>query len=622
MEGLALGVRRTAGIFQEFAGNALISIGTLVEKGGKLLKVFGVEVVASTGESIRQYGEQLVAKSQTTLTNATTAFQAGMKRLSDLRSSIRQKDENAEIKSTNNVANANKKAADEVKASHLDLEIARQKASAATNELLQKTAEALRKQNEELRGTDTEWGKNHTTVTNYLTSIKDLLPPVENLRDEIERNNAALKRNAETAKEAKQHFKDTVNEAVQIGRGLIDAAQAAGAMNSEMGSVLNSVLSIGESLASLSVDFSAGGLVGVIGGIANVVSAIGGSNKGVREALDSNRAALDRLSREVGNFNLGASGKTFSATEKAIAATEAAVREGRISGAGRESQARNLFRKELLKQGVSVKDAEALLEELGFGGALKGDEEFFASIKRGQLGQGLRDTEFGQFGRDFESQFRATTEGFGIHGTDKGGQLSELAALAGRFSPALKAALSSGDAKSALSGLFDQLKTGGLDAAAFGDLNANQFLDLLKSLLSLLDEGAVIPGDSEFTGGTKGKGFEIPIGGGLPRIPPLVPDDFGGIDPGFLTSLGRLSIPGLALPSFSTDLTSSLGAGKSAVGGGDSFTQQIAQNIQGDLINQYNITPRDGVDPEEIAEIVAQRLGERYSLQKQALGLG
>jgi hypothetical protein len=101
-----------------------------------------------------------------------------------------------------------------------------------------------------------------------------------------------------------------------------------------------------------------------------------------------------------------------------------------------------------------------------------------------------------------------------------------------------------------------------------------------------------------------------------------VPDDFGGIDPGFLTSLGRLSIPGLALPSFSTDLTSSLGAGKSAVGGGDSFTQQIAQNIQGDLINQYNITPRDGVDPEEIAEIVAQRLGERYSLQKQALGLG
>jgi hypothetical protein len=614
---LTLVLTRTAGVFQEFAGTALAAIGSLVEKGGKLLKVFGIDVVQSTGTSLRQFGEELRSQGTATAERAVTDYKAAMGRLGALIQGKEMSHTAAVKKGEDDRRAITRRAVDDVKADHLEMEIARQKAATATNELFGKTIDLLRKQNEALRGAESDWGKQHTIVKNYTTSLKDLLPPVEALKQEINKNNDALQRNKETAKELKGEFKETVDEAAMIGRGIIDAAQAAGVMDKEFASVLTSAINIGESLAALSVEFSAGGLVGVIGGIANVITTIGGSNAELRKALDANKAALDRLSREVGNFNLGATGKTFTGTEKAIAAAQQAIANvpGHVSAGNRGAIARQAFRRELIKQGISVEDAEQLLKDLGLGGALDSDAAFGKSL--GQLEQGLKDTEFGQFGQDFENQFRATTEGFGIHGTGKEQQLQELSDLASRFSPALATALQSGDAKGALQGLFEQLKTGELDPSQFGDLNANQFLDLIKTLLGLLEEvpaPKTAPVDPPRT-----KGLQVP--GPFTPIPPLLDPELLSPSLSPADVLGRFTGPLITgLPSF-PPLGDRFGLTTKDGLAGSSYKQEVAQLVQGDLVNQFNITPRDTTDPEIIAEIVAQRLGERYALQKQALGI-
>jgi hypothetical protein len=202
-----------------------------------------------------------------------------------------------------------------------------------------------------------------------------------------------------------------------------------------------------------------------------------------------------------------------------------------------------------------------------------------------------------------------------------------LTSLANRFSPGLTAALGSADPQQALQQLFNQLISGGLDPSAFGDLNGEQFLELLKLLIPLVSPdgaGITLPTETAKTGGfLKGA-----VPGGLPTLPPLTPIDtgLGAVASGLLGSLAGLPVlptdfqPTLPPLGIRSKLTA--GDATGGIGGAQSFVQQVAQLIQGDLINQFTITPRDATDPEAIAEIVAQRLGDRYTLQRGSLGLG
>lgn len=630
----AFGFRELLAGAEIAVGGILSALGFLVEKGGSILKVFGVSVVSDAGASLRKFGDALRKAGTEDAAKAATDFTASMKKIVD----VAKGTTTAAATEVKKAGAITKQAVKEVAADHLAMEMARQKASAETEKLLQRVAVELKKQNLDVHSE--QWEEIDRNVRKLKGDLSDLLPPVDKLKESIDENNEALKQNKETAKDVKDEFKDTVNEATRLGHGLIDAASAAGVLDKDMASVLGSVVNVADSLASLGAGFSVGGLAGVIGGIANVISIVGSSNKQLQSALDSNRSALDRLSREVGNFNLGATGKTFAATEKAIAAAKEAY-DNSVTNRGKNS--REAFRRELLRQGVSVKDAEALLEELGFGEAFKSDGTFGASL--GQISQGLKKSEFGQFGQDFEQQFRATTEGFGINKTGAAGQFEELSALAGRFSPALKAALASGDAEAALKGLFDKLKTGDIDAAEFGDLNAGQFLDLIKSLLGLLDEeggGGVsvtpsepLPPPPDVDPGKLKAKDKPTIDFTPPRVPlpPLDPElidrllGAAGIDPSVLPGDTFTSDLTSRLKSF-TDvppLTPPLGSKPTLAGGGGefagaTFTQEVAQLVQGDQHFTFQIVPNSNSDPDEIAETVAQRLAARYTLQLQALG--
>jgi hypothetical protein len=614
---MSLAVRRVAGTFQEFAGTALESIGSVVEKGGKLLKLFGVDVVAESGTAMKAFGAALKAEGTAAIDRAQKDFGSAMAKLK----AGEEKHTGVVKTETNKRTQIVRTGNEEVVASHLEMEIARGKAAQATNELLAKTAELLKKQNLEQHAE--QWAEIDRNVRKVKGDLSDLLPPVEDLKDSIDENNEALERNSQTAKGTKKTFSEIVSEAASLGRSFIDVGQAAGVLSAEAASALNSVMNMGAALAEFGLG-SAQGMIGVVSGLASILAGIGDGP--AAKAVKQNTIALERLTREVGNLDLSATGRDFKGTEAALQATVAKFRDVPQNDASGKL-AQEFFRRELLRQGVSREDAENLLKELGFGDALASPLAFLKSLP--QLQEGLRRAEPTQFGQDFESQLRAFQESLEIFGQqdNREAQLGGLTSLANRFSPGLTAALGSADPQQALQQLFNQLISGGLDPSAFGDLNGEQFLELLKLLIPLVSPdgaGITLPTETAKTGGfLKGA-----VPGGLPTLPPLTPIDtgLGAVASGLLGSLAGLPVlptdfqPTLPPLGIRSKLTA--GDATGGIGGAQSFVQQVAQLIQGDLINQFTITPRDATDPEAIAEIVAQRLGDRYTLQRGSLGLG
>jgi hypothetical protein len=600
---LELGLKRTAGTFQEFAGTALEAIGTVIEKGGKLLKLFGIEVVSETGTALKEFGKKLHEEGVAANSQAVTDFRASMGKLGTAIKGGEKEHTDTVRQGAAARTTIRKKEADEALATHLEMEIARQKATKEANELLAKTKELLEKQN--LKQYAEQWAEIDRNVRKVKGDLSDTLPSADKLRQSIDENKKAMEANAEAAKKNREHIKDTVAEAATLGRAFIDAGQAAGVLSAEAASALNSVVNMATALAEHGLG-SVTGIVGVVSGLANILAGIGDgpAAKVVRE----NSRAVERLTREIGNLNLSATGRTFEGAESAIQATIAAIKSGKIGGRDTNEIGRNaqdFFKRELARAGVSTEEAEELFKQLGFGDVFANGRSFLQSLP--QLQQGLKATEFGQFGQDFESQLKAFQEGVDIFGLGEAEQFAGLSEIAKKFSPGIATALQAADPEEALKQLFSQLVSGGLDPSAFGDLNGEQFLELIKLLLPLVGaSGSATPG------------LPIPP----PTVTPHKPiDPIGAIG----SVLGNLSALPLT-PDFGVPTIPPLGVRPGLTTGGgaagsQSFVQQVSQLIQGDLINQFNITPRDATDPEEIAEIVAQRLGDRYTLQRGSLGL-
>src|SRR5690606_9236752 len=74
-------VKGLAAAFQWTAGASLEALGWLVEKGGALLKVFGVKVVSEAGTSIRTFGAQLRTAASSDMQAANRTYAQGMRDL-------------------------------------------------------------------------------------------------------------------------------------------------------------------------------------------------------------------------------------------------------------------------------------------------------------------------------------------------------------------------------------------------------------------------------------------------------------------------------------------------------------------------------------------------------------
>ncbi len=453
-----------------------------------------------------------------------------------------------------------------------------------------------------------QWQALDVAIRQHKTSLADLLPPTDALAESVREAKEYNQAFAAATKETKPDVARVAQDAATLARGVLDAAQAAGILSSNMGSALTSVINIASALPK-ALQGDASSIVAVVGGLANVITGLADNpaEKLRREVLMKNSDAIARLTREVGNFNLGTSGRTFQGLTEVFGGFEG--RAAKLSqGSASERQAGALvLQRDLLKalaaRGLSQKDAEELFNQIGAPELAKifttKDSSLILALVP-QIIAALGNTEFGTFGQDFEGQLQALTEGFGILGiTDDDDKLRQFVELAGKFSPALKEALA-GDlstpegraqATKNLQALFQKLKTPGALSPSEIGVSGPQLLSLLNAILPLLAGANGVAGNGLPVTGPQTTGTTST--GALYRVPPI-------------EGLGTF---GLGAPSI-TGAIAQVPTSSTTINGGF-------------VLNQYF---PDVTDPElaaeRAAEAVAAVLGRDYVRQRIALGLG
>lgn len=409
--------------------------------------------------------------------------------------------------------------------------------AAETEKALDLTTAAMERLLVQLRGRIPieQWQALNEKVQQHKRDLSDTLPPASQLAEAAREAADENARMGDEVKRAKPDLGALAGTAATLARGFLDAAQATGLLDSNMASALASVVNIAAALPkALAGDASS--IVAVVGGLANIITGLAENpaEKLRRDVLNRNSDAIARLTREVGNLNLGTSGRTFQGITDVFSGLG-----DRATALQGESSTRRMagalalqadIKKMLLKKGISQKEAEDLFAQMGAPDLAKifttNDASLILKLVP-QILAALQATEFGQFGQDFQSQLDALTKGFDVYNTsDADNKLAEFAKLAKRFSPALADALS-GDlstpegraqATKNLQGLFEKLKTGGLSPTEIG-VNGQDFLSLLTAILPLLgDANGVLQNGTPVTGPTTiGDTRTTPFG--MPGLP-------------------------------------------------------------------------------------------------------
>lgn len=290
-------------------------------------------------------------------------------------------------------------------------------------------------------------------------------------------------------------------------RGALQLAQAFGIVDQTTAAALENVAQIGASIPTLVDAIHTGGAGGIIsaglpilGGLAGLISSLTGSSpeeQARREALQRNSDAIAALTRQLGEFGLQVTGKTFTGIEGAVSGVTGAF-AGRTQGTGALGEAQSgvidqLLRGALSKAGVSFADFQKLLQELGltFDGTLESLRQVDAALKQ---------VELTQFAQTFSGQLRALQAEFELFDiTDPIAQLKKLRDLVSNGdwgSPALAGALAGLDlstpegraaADQAIQALFGQLQAGTLTPAQLGGLSPDEFLAILQQIEQTID---------------------------------------------------------------------------------------------------------------------------------------
>jgi len=225
-------------------------------------------------------------------------------------------------------------------------------------------------------------------------------------------------------------------------------------------------------------------IAGVVGGVASIVSQITGGDKERRRLLADNTRNLDRLTREVGNLRLNATGNTFGGIQSVLQEVIPKI----FSSVASAQRGDVTLEAALKSRGLTMADLQALAKELGVEIMTKEGTINLTQLRPLLAAMGM--TEFGQFGTGFSDRLDSTTRGFDVTGASGIDQIRQLFGVGADFSPALQGVFDADDlggTRGRLAGLFGQLQAGTLDAAQFGGLTGTQFLDLITNLIGRID---------------------------------------------------------------------------------------------------------------------------------------
>ncbi|MCZ8012018.1 MAG: hypothetical protein ACK5N1_01235 [Gemmatimonas sp.] len=474
-----IGIRRLSGATAVSVGQMISAFGSLVEKGGDILKVFGVNVVQSAGQAMREYGEEMVQVNQNKLLRVEYDYLNLEKRASEIvdrwtKKNVEKVKDSAEgmakavedgTPRVANAAGAMGKQVEEKLGPPLKI------ALGMTQGALERLSEAANSQLSPVRAK--EFNKAMDSIRENADALRlDSLPPI---RQETET--------------AAGNAKDMAREVEMLARGAVDAATSFGVIDDKAARSLNSAISIASAVGNLAKSgFSFAGVSGVIGGVASIVSAMMASDAERRRLLRENSIQLQKLREEGVTLSTRVSGEKVSKVTQALSGAD--LRQGSYFA----DKERSVLG-QLAEFGLTIRDLEAVAAEYGIQGITKNGRlnDFNAlrqliealSIGGGKVRVGQSFSEQLQFFRD--SQRVDGVEGVG----GLQGLIDFLRNVGGvRALDGIDVMSDPQDAARRLRGIFTQLSNGGIDSAAIGRLTGSQFSDILMEIIGGLSSAA------------------------------------------------------------------------------------------------------------------------------------
>lgn len=635
--------------FKGFAGAAITAfglieaaLGAFVEKAGKVLSVFGIDVVEGYGTMLKRVSEsaleqgaklieeakaqhersatqirtgklaaeaQLLRDTKKSQGDQTAAAGAGAAARADLAAkeaekirAIREKADRETVKSIEATAKAldeilkreAKETAEQVeavgKAFHLTFgpttrdmmtqSRAEIMVMAEVAEKLYRQKKLTKEQIEQIRHETARW---KTTLLETVTVEDDLAQSAKDAEE-------WFKKQRERKQELVAKQRESVEAMANTARTALDFGQAMGLVDDRTANVLNSVINIGSNFAKILQGDLAGGITGVLGGLANLIGNWGSSaaEKERKRIMEINTRALQE---NTDALSLTSTGRTMQGVGAAIGDTLRSGPEG----------SKRRFLELLAAQGVSMKDAEALFEQFGLGEGFKsGDDRAFAHTLQ-TLQQKMAQTPI-KAGQGWADQIQVAMDRLRLQGAGDDETLQQLALLTTStsgspllqqiFGRDLGTRIFTGAGREKLLGeLFGVLDAlgpqgAGLSAEQLGGLTPRELIAFITQVIPLLQKSTLefglpgpIPGDkSGFGAGLSG------MLGGLALSPSLT---------------SGMGMPGLswAPPNLSwaaPDLAGVAGAGltSTVVNGGINF----------------NVTIPEQASPQEAARIIIDEL--------------
>jgi hypothetical protein len=353
-------------------------------------------------------------------------------------------------------------------------------------------------------------------------ALRKLLLEIEAILDRInKKEEKSSKEDNKNAEERLRNLQATLSLIRQAVDGALQLAQAFGLVNDETAKVIRSLEQIGEGAATLALGLSTGNVGGIVSGALGVIGGVAGlfgggespEEKRRRETLAKNTEAIEKLTREIGNFGANVTGAEFATLQRLLTnANQARLNEiGNARGIFGTGLANIHFRDNVISNlaalGLSMEDLERIAKELGITFA----DDVPTAQELLQVMEAMAQTELTRFAQDYTSQLaalRAEFELFDI--TDPLEQLQKLRQLASAqgataFAPVFQGLDLNREADRAaaerrLQDLFRQLQQGTLSPEQLGGLTPEQFLQLLleaDKLLKAAGEGGLAGGTTQ-----------------------------------------------------------------------------------------------------------------------------
>ena len=510
-------------------GSMLASFGTLVERGGTMLKIFGVNIVADAGKAMRETGEEMRDVAQNKLLAVGNEWDSLVTRMA--RTGRSWKGET--------IANAS----ETMTGTAQEIESKGAVVAAAAERAADKTGAAIK----------VKLGTSLARLVTLTTAAIDDLGasaraqlPIEKA-DQFEQHMRGI---AERAKEVGARItgfpaavddstESTKAMAEQVGtvaRSAMDVASSFGVLDSKAASALSSVERIAGSLKQ----GVGGGAIGALGSAVGlfatsmaVILQLDAPRRAMEaennRMLEANNRALDRLRDEMNAQSVNVSGSDMEAATRAMSIL--ASMPGGVTNMNGDNGGRidfNAMMSALSQAGISGTKLDNIAKELGI--AIRDKDGRYTSGGIQSLWTALQTFKPGTIGQNFGDQmqfFKDTQRVGGATGTAGGLQgfvdfLKNVGGTSLFGTQGMDLATAEGRAsfRDSLFGLMTQQNNGGFGAGMMGRLTSAELRQVILDMIGMID-GIKPPAgaDSGMGGGGGGGGGDTTTTTGGVTVP-------------------------------------------------------------------------------------------------------